>query len=440
MRRAPVILFACALILTAQDTPLPAAGVLNLDQAINEALAKNLDLAVERFNISIAEARMITARLRPNPVITLSGDHLDVLGTHYNNTNNGGPNEYAYRTDFVIERGRKRDLRMGLAAADRSAAELGVKDLMRKVAFDVQSAFVEVLQAKQNLVLALDNLRSLNGIVNVNTVRVKAGDLAGVELTRSQVAELQYQTSVQQAQLAVIQARNRLRLLIGRTEGAEIDAAGDMRMDAVAMPPLAELQNYAQQQRPDLQQLEATQARSQSDLRLQLANGKIDYTVGTEYRRQQAISGRGNSLGVFVSMPMPIFNRNQGEIARAKQEIEQSAARVRALRAGVGLEVLNAYQQYDLAKNLLRLVATTTLGKAQQVKSATEYSYRRGEASLIEFLDAQRTYNDAVQSLNQARADYARSLYLIESVTGRLLPPAPANTASTSNTIPAETR
>ena len=99
-----------------------------------------MQLAAARYGISIAEARQITAALRPNPVLTTSADHLDVLGTGYNATNNAGPNEYALRTDFVIERGGKRAARMNLATAERSFAQLGFQDAMRRLLFDVASA------------------------------------------------------------------------------------------------------------------------------------------------------------------------------------------------------------------------------------------------------------------------------------------------------------
>lgn len=376
---------------------------------------------------------MITAKLRPNPVLTLTADHLDLLGTGYNAINNGGPNEFSYRTDFVLERGGKRADRVAVAKAERQAAELGVRNVMRQVVYDTQSAFIEVLAAEASLQLAQDNLKSLNGIVDVNAIRVRSGDLAGVELTRSRVAALQYLTAVQQGSLRVSQAKNRLQLLLGRAmldDGFAVDGVLERR---TAVPPLPQLAQGALQARPDLLNLQATQARSQADLRLQIANGKVDYTVGTEYRRQQGIAGTGNSLGFFFSAPLPVFNRNQGEIARAQREIDQAAARIRALQAGVGTELANAYQQYQSSRRQLENIERTMLGQAQEVRRVTEYSYRRGEASLVEFLDAQRAFNDTMESYNQARAEYVRSLYLIEAVTGSPLPAAGNQVAQTNS-------
>lgn len=391
-------------------------ATLTLDQAIQQALTRNLDLAAARYNISIAEARQITARLRPNPVLTVSADHLDLLGTGYNLVNNAGPNEYAARTDFVLERGGKRAARIGLAAAERSLAQLAFTDASRRLIFDVQSAFLDAQIAKETLALAQDNLRTLNGIVQVNTVRVRSGDLAVVELERSQVAAMQYQTAVRQAELQLAQAKTRLQLLTGSSAAdfavSDTIRRDDSRLDAAALAERARLQ------RPDLLAARQNQPRTQADLRLQIAQGKIDYTAGVEYRRQQAISSYGNSLGLFLSVPLPVFHRNQGEIARAQREVDQAAALLRAAEARVASEVASAWQQYTTSRSLLEDIEQRVLGKARQVRQTTEYSYRRGEASLIEFLDAQRAFNEVTQSYNEARGNYARSLYLMDSVTG----------------------
>ncbi len=167
------------------------------------------------------------------------------------------------------------------------------------------------------------------------------------------------------------------------------------------------------------------QARSTADLRLQIAQGKVDFTIGTQFHRQYgaALTEPGNALGLFFSAPLPLFNRNQGEIARAAQEQRQIEARILALQADVRQEVSAAYQQYITAKDLLTTIERDMLKQANEVRDATEYSYRRGEASLVEFLDAQRAFNDTMQGYNEARAEYARSLYVLDSTSGKTVKP-----------------
>ena len=155
-------------------------AVVTLDQAIQEAISSNLDLAAARYVVKITETQMITARLRPNPVASVSADHLDLLGTGFNNVNQAGPPEYAMRTDFILERSAKRTARMGLAAVEKSVAEFRVRDATRKLIYEVQSVFVEVQLAKERVALADDNLRTLNALVTINTERVRTGDLAAV--------------------------------------------------------------------------------------------------------------------------------------------------------------------------------------------------------------------------------------------------------------------
>jgi cobalt-zinc-cadmium efflux system outer membrane protein len=406
----PLLLLSCTLVAQAPQ-------VLTLDQAIEQALLNNLDLSAARYGISVAQAREITARLRPNPVLSLSGDHLDLLGTGFNAINNAGPNEFAWRTDFILERGGKRAARMNLASLETSLAELRFRDALRRLVLDVETAFVDVQLAKENLQLAQENLASLNAIVKINTERVRTGDLAPVELERSRLAAMQYETAVRKADLELRQAKTRLQLLLGRsTTSIEIDVTGPIRRDQQRLE-LAQIRTLAQTQRPDLLEMRQTQVRNQADLRLQLAQGRVDYSTGVEYRRQQGIAGTGNSLGFFFSAPLPVFNRNQGEIARAEREIQQAKAQILALEARIDSEIASAWQQYTTSRELLEDIEERMVAKARDVRNTTEYSYRRGEASLVEFLDAQRAFNEIMQSYNEARANYAKSLYLIDSVT-----------------------
>ncbi|HXE11483.1 MAG TPA: TolC family protein [Bryobacteraceae bacterium] len=397
----------------------PAASTpITVEAAVSEAVQHNLALLAERYNVSIAQAKILTASLRPNPVLTLDADHLPWAGTHYNNDNMAGPAEYSVRTDFLFERAGKRSGRIAVAQEEKSIAELSLLDTIRSLVFDVENAFVETLLAQANLKLARENSAALESVVKINTDRLRAGDLARVELTRVQLAKLQFDNQVRQADLRLETAQRKLQLLLGRAgDAALVQVAGDLSRAPITTT-LDELQKTAQTKRPDLLAGQQMQARSLADVRLQLAQGKVDYTLGSEYRRQQGLAGRGNSLGFFVQTNIPIFNRNQGEIARANQERIQTEARQRALVAAITNEVQIAYQQYTVSRDSLSEIQHQMLGRALDVRDTTEYSYKRGEASLVEFLDAQRAYNDTIQTYNEAQADFARSLYSIQSATG----------------------
>ena len=391
---------------------------ITLEQALAEALEKNLSLLAERVNISIAEARLITARLRPNPVLSAGGDHLDLLGTGFNEINNAGPEEFNLRTDFTIERGGKRSSRIAVAQHALGVAELEFLNAVRGLRLEVQSAFVEALLARHRVELARQNLEALNRIVEVNQVRWRAGDVAEVELIRSRVAALQQANALRRAELDLRTVLIRLQTLMGRARPApDFDVLGELRRET-RVAPLEEWLKIALENRPDLLALRRAVQRSAAELQLELARAKPDLTLGSEYRRQQGLAGTGNMLGFFVQIPLPVFDRNQGEIARAREELRQAELRVRALEASIRAEVESAYRQWQSSRESLEQIETAMLAQAREVRDITEYAYRRSEASLLEFLDAQRAFNETMQAYYEARAEYAKSLYLLESSAG----------------------
>jgi cobalt-zinc-cadmium efflux system outer membrane protein len=400
----------------------PAAGGLTIGQAVREAVEKNLGLLAERYNVSIAEARIITAKLRPNPVFTGGIDYADWLGTGFNAQNGGGPGEVTVRTDFLFERGGKRERRTEVAETARSVAQLQLLNSIRTLVLDVRSAFVDVQPAKENMALAQRNLQSLESLLEISATRVRAGDLAKVELTRTQVAALQYRNTVLQTASKLRIARTRLQSLLGRTaHDPDFDVGGDIRRDSGQILA-ATVVSAALELRPDLQAVTRDQARSQADLRLQLAQGKVDYTLGVQYHRQYD-NARGSSLGVFFGAPIPLFHKNQGEIERARREQQQILARIKALQNDIRTEAANAHQQYSTARALVEGIEHDMLKQAEEVRETIDYSYRRGEASLVELLDAQRAFNDTMQAYNEARAEYARSLYAIDAISGKAVTP-----------------
>jgi len=390
---------------------------ITIEQAVSEALDHNLSLLAERYNVSVAQAAVVTAGLRPNPVVTVNAmlpdSELVDAGV--------ATREGAVRTDYVLERGGKRDRRIEQATLARTVAELQLLDTTRKLVLDVQSAFADVQLAKLNLALAQENLAALNNVVSVDVERVRTGDLAQVELSRSRLAALQFENDVQQQTAKLEIARNRLATLLGRRAGDVPDVTGDLRRDTDVLERDV-LQARALEQRPDVRASRTDQARSVADLRLQLANAKIDYTVSGEYHRVQGGGLVGNNYGIFLSAPLPIFNRNQGEVARAQTEQQQLEAKTRALEADVISDLNAAFTDYRAARQIVERIESTMLAQARDVRTTMEYSYRRGEASLVEFLDAVRAFIDITRSYNEARADYARSLYTLDALSGKVMP------------------
>jgi cobalt-zinc-cadmium efflux system outer membrane protein len=409
-----VFVVSCALMpgwaAQAQDSA-PRSGAITVSEAVEEALQHNLALLAERANLSIAEASMVSARLRPNPVASVSADHLDWLGTGFNEVNNGGPTEVAARVDVPFERGRKRQARIDVASFLVSAAQAQFADAVRALKGDVTQAAVDVIAAKATRDLVAGNLRAFEEIARVNVARATAGSIAPFESTRAQVAMLQFRSTMVRADLDLATALARLRTLLGRPPNAPLELATPLG-DASSSPPpdVAELQRTALMTRPDLRALELSQARSLADLRLQEALGKVDYTVGAEYRRQQGVAGRSNSLGFFFSTPLPISNRNQGEIARAGAEGDQSARQIAARRAQITADVESAYHEYVETRDMVVGIERDLLQPATSVRDIAAYTYRTGGSTLLDLLDAQRAFTDTMQSYVEAQASLRRAI------------------------------
>lgn len=395
-----------------------AAAQVTLEAALSEALSNNAALLAEKAEIDIASARLLTARLKPNPVASISGDHLDVLGTGFNEVNAGGPGEIVAGIEFTWRRGGRRQSRVELAQAERSVAELRFANAVRELAFEVRSAFIDALLARDSLELARENLGFLKTIVQVNEVRLKAGDIAEVELVRSRLAALQYETEVRKAEQRHRAALVELQKLMGRRR-PEPGFSLSGTLEREDRSPLAEdLLQQALKQRPDLLALRQEVQRAAAELKLQTATAKQDWTIGTEFRRQQ-FNAKANSLTVTLGVPLPIFDRNQGEIQRARQEQRQAELRVRALETDIAAEVEAAYSQFLTARSLLNAIRQDMLQHARDVRQITEFAYKRGESNLLSLLDAQRAFNETMQAFLEARAEYARSLYLLESASGK---------------------
>jgi cobalt-zinc-cadmium efflux system outer membrane protein len=236
---------------------------------------------------------------------------------------------------------------------------------------------------------------------------------------------LQFRANVSRAELSLLQAQTRLQALLGRKPGSNlVDITDDLSVSGQNLPlELGHLEDLSRQHRPDLAAALLTQSRSQADLRLQIAQGKIDYTVGSEYRRQQGLSGTSNSVGLFFSAPLPFYNRNQGEIARAEAERQQITSRITALQFSISSEVKTAYQSFSSSHALVQEIEGNLLKPAQEARDTVGYTYKSGASTLIEFLDAQRAFNDTMQSYYQAKADYLRAIVALTSAVGTEIVP-----------------
>lgn len=396
---------------------------LTVDQAINEAIKNNLGLQAEQINVQIAESSVITAKLRPNPVVSLADNYLFYLNG-YNLNKGANPSEIAGRIDFPIEHWGKRRLRMKTAEYNKTIADTQLLDSIRKLKLEVAVSCTDVLQAKANLSLVHDNLKTFEDLVRINDARVKAGSLNPLDLARSKVAMLQFQNNVKHAELELSKAKIKLQNLLGRKKASgTFDIIGELKYSPHKTDlDLTALQEAAITTRPDLRAIELAKERSQSDTNLQHANAKVDYTVGVQYQRTFA-DDNFNSMGLSFSVPLPIYNRNQGEIARAHAEHDQFARRELAVKTQILNEVKTAYYEFCMGRELVENIERNLLNPAEEARNTAAYIYRTGASSLVEFLDAQRAFNETKQSYNEAQATYCNAIYNLNAAVGKEIIP-----------------
>jgi outer membrane protein, heavy metal efflux system len=398
-----------------------AAAKLSVNAAVDEAIQNNLSLLAERLSLTIAEAAAITASLRPNPVLSLSSERIDFGHGVFNNKAAGGAPEFSVRVDVPFELGNKRELRTETASFEKQIAAVRLLDSVRKLKLDVAMGCIDVIEAKAKLALAVDNLRTFEELVRLNQTKVNSGSMATQELTRSRVAMLQFRNSVKRAEIDLLTTKTRLQNLLGRkTPVDEFDIDGELKTPLNANDQdLLALQEKAFAARPDLQTQERTQARSQAELKLQIAQSIVDYTLGVEYRRYATnVQASSNYAGFFFSVPLPFFSRNQGEIARVRGEQEQLVKQVVAVKAQVASEVKTAYQEMRAARELLQSIEADLLQPARQARDNSAYIYRAGATTLVELLDAQRAFNETMQTYYEAQGAYRRAVLRLNNSVG----------------------
>jgi cobalt-zinc-cadmium efflux system outer membrane protein len=413
-----VISLVCAAAAGAQSQGGPVK--ITLDEAIQKALQHNHTLLATRTTIQQNQALETTANLRPNPVLT--GDALfipyfspgQLTADTLNNLS-----EFDLGLSYLFERGRKRQHRLQAAKEATAQTRLTVADNERSLTFNVASQFVNVLLAESTLAFAQEGLKSFQSTVDIGGARYKAGDISEGDFLKIKLQLLQFQTDVSTAQLARVQALVGLRQLLGyESVPADYDVAGELLYQSLH-GQAEDLQAAALRQRPDLLAAQQGIIAAQSQHALAKANSKVDVTGAFNYTHVSAF----NSGSFFVSFPLPIFNRNQGEIARTQYVIDQSQETEKAVSDQVMTDVQNAYEGVRQNDVVIQLYQSGYLDQSKESRDISEYAYKRGAASLLDFLDAERSYRATQLAYRQQLAAYVLALeQLREAVGTRNLP------------------
>jgi outer membrane protein, heavy metal efflux system len=374
---------------------------LSLDEAVALATRENFTLRAAQFEYQATRANEVTAGLIPNP-------SLSYLGEQLNEPANG--QQYTVTIDQTFETGSKRQRRLDSARAATRVAGHALTGVKQQVLFQVKKSFTDVLTAKAALELAAQNLKTIGEIERIQSLRAAKGDLSELELLRMQVQQYSFQRDAADARQAIQAAKNALRTFAGPNRIADdYDVVGklDFRDFTFSKPDLYDL---AHVNRPDIRAAEAAREKAKADINLAQANAWWDVIPQAEYR----MDGQFNSYGLGFAFPFRIFDRNQGEIAR-------TTAAARSTEANYQATVVQAISELDTAlgamlneRQKVAALRDTYLPKAQQARDTVDFAYRRGGASLLDFLDTQRTYRETSLEYVRSLGNYWTPLYQLE--------------------------
>ena len=387
---------------------------LSLDEAVALATRENFTLRAAQFEYQATRANEVTAGLIPNPSFSYLGEQLNEPA---NSTGGGSGQQYTVTIGQTVETGGKRQRRLDSARAATLVAGHTLTGVERQVLFQVKKSFTDVLTGKAALELAEQNLRTIGEIEQIQSVRAAKGALSELELLRIQVQQYTFQRDAADARQAVQAAKNALRTVAGPDRIAdEYDVVGklDFRDFNFNRPDLYSL---ARANRPDIRVAEAAREKAQADINLAKANAWWDLTPLLEYKRD----GKFNTVGAGLSFPLRVFDRNQGEILRTSSEARSVEATYQGTVAQALSEIDTALAAMLTERQKVATLRENYLPKAQKARDVVEFAYRRGGISLLDFLDAERTFRETSLEYLRSLGNYWTTLYQLELAVGSSL-------------------
>jgi cobalt-zinc-cadmium efflux system outer membrane protein len=402
---------------------------ITLDEAIQMALQHNHNMLAARTTIQQSEAEETTANLRPNPTLFADWEYLPLGAPSKQNPDlypGVSTNDYLKNNteadiglSYLIERGKKRQHRLQAAKDVTVQTRFLVTDNERGLTFATASLFVNAQLAESTLELADKDLKSFQKTVDLGQLRYDKGAISEDDYLKIKLQLLQFETDYQQAELAKVQALSDLRQLLGyESVSADYDVAGPFDYQPLK-GNLEDFQLKALQNRPDLRAAQQGVTVATSQYELQRAIGKQDVTVQGNYSHVNGI----NAVNFLGSIPLPVFNRNQGEIARTHIAITQAQEQEKATNGQALTDVRDAYEGLRVSDRIVQLYRSGYLDVAQKDRDIAEYAYQRGAVSLLDFLDAERNYRATQLAYRQALASYLLALEQMRQAVGtRALP------------------
>jgi outer membrane protein, heavy metal efflux system len=410
-------LFQCLAIaigIAASMTAALAQKTLTWDDAKREFQATNPTLRAGRIGVQESRAEEITAFLRPTPDLTVGLDQITPFtGDPYR------PFQYAepiIAGAYLVERQHKRRLRLESAQKATAIAVSQLYDQERDLLFNLRLAFVQVLQQKAVLSVAQEGLAYYDRVLEVSRDRLKVGDIAQVDLDRLELQRVQFETDAQTALVNLRTAKIQFRALLNDdTPVDKLGVSGSFQYVG-SLLPLEEFRRIALDNRPDLRAAVQSVDQAETNYRLAIANGSSDPIFGLDFGRDPPIQG---FFGVSITIPLRIFDRNQGKKERTRLDIARDERLVDATKAQIFSDVDSAYVAMESNLALLRPYDARYLQKAMRVRETISYSYQHGESPLLHFLDGQQDYRAIQLSYVNLVGSYLSAVAQMSEAVGR---------------------
>ncbi len=415
------LLISVALLPNSASSQTPKGAVrISLDEAIQMAVQHNHVLLAARNTVQQAQAEEMTANLRPNPALTVDWEYLPFFTpASFTADYLHDSTEADFGLSYLFERGHKRQRRLQAAKDITAVTRFQVADNERQLTFQVATLFFNAQLAESTLSLAQQDLKSFQQTVDIGEREFKTGAISENDYLKIQLQLLQYQGDLEQALVAREQSLSDLRQLLGyESVGTDYDVEASFNYQPIKLG-LEDLQLKALQDRPDLRAAQQGVTAAGSQYALEKANGKQDITGAFTYSHVNSI----NTGTLLVSVPLPFFNRNQGEIERTRLAITQTQELQLAANGQVLTDVKDAYEGFQSNDRVVQLYLSRYLAVAEKSRDISEYSYHRGATALLDFLDSERTYRSVQLAYRQSLASYLLALEQVREAVGtRTLP------------------
>lgn len=397
---------------TAQDA-VTVPEQLRLTDALELAMRHNPILLRDRQNLAIANAGVRQARQFSNPELDLNSESYPLFeskpGTFWNNQ------ELTFRAGQTIETAGKRSKRTQVAQQELRATGSDIQNTEREVRFELKRRYFAVVLAKSQLSLAQEILKQFDEVIRLNEARFKQGELSGLEMNRIRAERFRFYTDVLDSDLQVKNAKTALLELLGVADlAAKFDVVEPLTA-TIQTVQLGELHQLAIQSRPDLAAALQRLERNRREVELQRAQSVPNLTPSFGYKRDFGV----NTAVFGLTLPIPLFNRNQGGIARANAQQEQQRFEVTRSTLSVRREVQQGYQSLQTQAERLRALEQEYVPAAKKAHEIAQESYRLGALDLIGLLDAERVYRETLRSFNVALFDYKIAVFQLEASVGK---------------------